>query len=346
MTQYYFQRHRHVKLIMETHAATAPVAQAPVDTDAMLMLKVSRKEIAAQGIYLFELSAPDGSELPEFTAGSHIVVETPNKMRRSYSLCNAPAERHRYLIAVKRDEAGRGGSMSMADEMHVGQQVRVGLPRNEFELSKSAKEFVFIAGGIGITPILSMMRHLKHTGGGDFKLYYLARDKESAAFLDEINAEFPGQLVAHHDHGNRDNAFNLWLVLGTPTRGHVYCCGPKPLMDSVRGMTGHWPSENIHFESFGAETKSVAENAPFTVRLVKSNETLEVGARESILDALRRHGHRVASSCEAGTCGSCRVGLLAGEVDHRDLVLDEDEQQNEIMICVSRAKSAQLDLDL
>jgi len=312
----------------------------------MLTLKVSRKEIAAQGIYLFELSALDGTDLPEFTPGSHIVVEAPNKMRRSYSLCNGSHERHRYLIAVKRDEAGRGGSVSMSDELEDGQQLRIGAPRNEFELSKDAKEFVFIAGGIGITPILSMMRHLKHSGSADFKLYYLTRDKESTAFLDEINTEFPGQVVVHHDNGSRDKAFNFWPVLGTPTRAHVYCCGPKPLMDGVQGMTGHWPSEHIHFESFGAETKSVAENAPFTVRLIRSNESIEVGAKESILDALRRHGHRVASSCEAGTCGSCRVTYTAGEVDHRDLVLDEDEQKKEIMICVSRATSPCLDLDL
>jgi phthalate 4,5-dioxygenase reductase subunit len=310
-------------------------------------LKVTHKQELAGGIYLFELRRADGAALLPFTAGAHLTVETPGGARRNYSLCSNPAETGYYQIAVKRDAAGRGGSISMADEVHEGDRLSVSAPRNNFELHPRANRFLFIAGGIGITPILSMMRHLKAQGNAQFKLIYCTRDAGSTAFLNELNGpEFGANVTLHHDHGDINNALDFWPVFETPTNAHVYCCGPRGLMDAVADMSGHWPSSAIHFESFGVDASVNAANTAFTVRLQKSGTTLAVTADQSILEALRASGMRVPSSCESGTCGSCRTTLLSGEAEHRDMVLSEDEKADNIMVCVSRAKSPELVLDL
>ena len=235
----------------------------------------------------------------------------------------------------------------MADDVHAGDMLPVSVPRNNFELTTRATHFIFVAGGIGITPILSMMRHLKSTGLGRFKLYYCTRDVHSTAFLEELDSpEFSAQVTLRHDHGDINQAFDFWPVFEKAGNAHVYCCGPRRLMDSVRDMTGHWPSGAIHFESFGVDAKAFAANTPFTVRLAHSQAEIEVAADQTLLQALRAQGHRVSSSCESGTCGSCKTRLLGGQADHRDMVLGEHEQDSHIMVCVSRARSAELVLDL
>ncbi len=308
-------------------------------------VRVARKEQVAQGIYLMELRHPEGGELPACTAGSHITVAVPNGSRRNYSLCSDPARSDAWEIAIKRDAAGRGGSISMADDVQPGQLLQVTAPRNNFELSPRARSFLFIAGGIGTTPILSMMRHLQGSGVTRFKLLYLARDLECTAFARELQEEFAGKVTVHHDFGDRARAIDLWPLLESPSGAHIYCCGPQGLMEAVKDMSGHWPSGTVHFESFGVDARLEASNQPFQVRLA-SGAVFEVGAHESILEALRERGIRVSSSCESGTCGSCRVGLLEGEAEHRDMVLSEEEQCANIMVCVSRAKTPELLLDL
>lgn len=315
-----------------------------------MKLVVVRAEPAARGIQRFELAHPAGEELPEFTAGAHLKIKTPGGMTRQYSLCNDPQERHRYVIAVKREEDGRGGSKSLVDGTKAGDTVEVGAPENLFELDERAKSFVLIAGGIGITPMIAMAQHLSSQGERQFKLYYLSRDAEGSAFLSELrNSDYASSVVVHHNQGDPDKAFDLWPVLekaGTLTGRHVYCCGPKALMDSVQDMTGHWPSSTVHFESFGGDTKPHADDVPFEVELAKSGARFMVPVGKSILDTLRVGGVHVPSSCESGTCGSCKTGLLDGEADHRDLVLLDEEKGSQIMVCVSRAKSASLVLDL
>ncbi len=324
-----------------------PGAAAATAEPDFFKLKVAQKKKLAEGIYLFELCHPDGAELPAFTAGSHLTVEVPMGARRNYSLCSNPADRDFYQIAVKRDAAGRGGSMSMADEVNEGDLLLVSAPRNNFELHPRATKFLFVAGGIGITPILSMMRHLKTQDNGQFKLIYCTRDPESTAFLEELKAaEFEGQVQVHHDHGDINNALDFWPVFETPDNAHVYCCGPRGLMDAVADMSGHWPSGAVHFESFGVDASAYAANKPFAVRLQKSGKTVPVSAEQSILEALRGAGVRVPSSCESGTCGSCKTTLLSGEAEHRDMVLSDEEKEHHIMVCVSRAKSPELVLDL
>ena len=311
-------------------------------------LVVTKKDQVAKGIFRFELRDEAGRALPPFTAGAHLTVRVPSGANRNYSLCNDPDEADRYVIAVKRDAAGRGGSRSMTDDVAEGDRIEVSEPRNEFGLSERARSFVFVAGGIGITPILSMMRHLKATAGPRFKLYYVSRSPETTAFIDELSsAEWKPHVVIHHDHGDLANAFDFWPVFEKPGSGaHVYCCGPRALMDGVRDMTGHWPTGSVHFESFGVDQSRAAENTRFSVKLERSGRSFEIPKDRSILEILRDNGIRAPSSCESGTCGSCRTTLCAGEADHRDMVLGDDEKRDQIMICVSRAKSEELVLDL
>ncbi|GAB3626207.1 Phthalate dioxygenase reductase [Pandoraea terrae] len=318
-----------------------------IDEDGFLGLKIAEKERIARDIWRFELVDPLGAPLPPFEAGSNLTVLVPNGARRSYSLCNDSQERGRYVIAVKRDANGRGGSRSLVDETSEGDAIAVSLPRNEFPLDERAKAFILVAGGIGITPMLSMARQLISEGLRQFKLYYLARDPAGTAFFDELSSdEWRSRVTIHHDFGDPSKSFDFWPLFERPKAAHVYCCGPQALMDTVRDMTGHWPSGTVHFESFGANNANARENTPFTVRLQRSGTSFEIPTDRSILDVLRAADVRVPSSCESGTCGSCRTGLCSGEADHRDLVLRDDEKETQIMLCVSRAKSEALVLDL
>ena len=312
-----------------------------------LLLRVERTARLARDIHLFELRDPTGGDLPAFTAGAHIGLRVPNGTLRKYSLCNDPAERHRYEIAVKREAAGHGGSCSLVDGVRAGDTLAATRPHNSFELVEEADELLFIAGGIGVTPILSMMRHLETTGRGRYRFYYLCRSEESTAFGDELRAHpFGERVTIHHDGGDPALAFDLWPVLEKPSKAHVYCCGPRPLLEAVRDMTGHWSSGRVHFESFiDAAAAQTPEDRAFTVRLARSGDSIEVPPGVSILEALRAHGCEVPSSCESGTCGTCKTRLIQGEADHRDLVLGDDERSEFIMVCVSRARSGEIVID-
>lgn len=311
-------------------------------------LTVADKTEIAEGIFRFELTHPENLPLPSFTAGAHLRVKVPGGSIRSYSLCNAPQERERYVIAVKRDANGRGGSVSMADELQAGDRLLAAAPQNAFELTDAAQEIIFVAGGIGITPILSMIRHLRLSADIPFRLYYCTRTPQLTAFREELlESDFSRRVTLHHNFGNPDDAFDFWPVFEKPKKGtHVYCCGPQPLMETVLDMTGHWPPGTVHYESFGVDQSGFAENKPFSVTLNRSGVSLDIPADRSILEVLRENGVRAPSSCESGTCGSCRVRLISGDVEHRDMVLREDEHRNQIMICVSRAQSGALVLDL
>jgi phthalate 4,5-dioxygenase reductase subunit len=317
---------------------------------SLFPVRVTGAAPVARGIRRFELRHPDGHALPPFTAGSHIAVRTPGGAMRHYSLANSPDESDRYVIAVKREPNSRGGSVSLVDQIQPGDMLEIGMPENLFALDDRARSFILIAGGIGITPMMAMLAALRSEGTRRFRLYYLTRDAESTAFLDELHdPTLGGSVIIHHDGGDPAAGYDLWPVLEKPgslNGQHVYCCGPKPLMDSVRDMTGHWPASAVHFESFGADVRPHADDAPFEVQLRRSGLTLTVPVGKSILEIAREAGIAIASSCESGTCGSCRTGLLDGEADHRDLVLLPEEQSRHIMVCVSRAKTQRLVLDL
>lgn len=299
------------------------------------------------GIRAFELRAGNDGELPAFTPGAHVTVRTPSGLLRKYSLCNDSSERDRYVIAVKRESSGRGGSASVIDDCRQGDVLPCSAPRNDFALAEKARGFLFIAGGIGITPIMSMLRHLASDGTRPFKLYYLTRFRDETAFADDLAAPaFAGNVVFHHDRGDPDRAFDLWPLFERPRPVHVYACGPRPMLEAIRDMSGHWPMSSIHIESFAdAATLAAPEDRPFRVRLARSGLTIDVGAHQSMLEALRSHGVDVPSSCESGTCGTCRTKLLDGVADHRDLVLSPAEQADNVMICVSRARTPELVID-
>jgi phthalate 4,5-dioxygenase reductase component len=313
-----------------------------------IKLTVTKKQQVAADIYMFELRSSAGSELPIFTPGAHITVTTPGGQKRRYSLCNDSQERDRYVIAVKQEKDGRGGSLSFTTGVAAGMELDIEPPENQFEMSRTVpKSYIFIAGGIGITPIRSMILHLVRLGRTNFKLYYFARTPATMAFRGEFSApEFAGKVVLHHDEGDPDKAYDLWPVLEEQRGAHLYCCGPRGLMDSVRDMTGHWSDSAVHFEDFVGATVNYADDKPFTVVLAKSGKQYEVPVKVSILDTLRKNGHVLPSSCESGTCGTCRTRYSSGEPDHRDLVLSDREKRSEIMICVSRAKSSELVLDI
>lgn len=304
-----------------------------------LPLSVIHKAEIAQGIFAFELARAAGGELPAFDAGSHITVQTPSGVQRNYSLYNAPGETQRYCIAVKRDTAGRGGSLSMADRLQVGDALQARPPSNAFALHPRAKNFLFIAGGIGITPIMAMLHQAQAIAGAKFKLVYCAREAASTAFLAQLQAaDYADRVTVHHDQGQADAGFDFWPLLEKPQSGtHIYCCGPRGLMDAVKDMSGHWPFGTVHFESFGVDSTLRQSNQAFDVTLTSGGQRIHVSRDSSILEALRAQGIAVRSSCESGTCGSCKTALVSGVCEHRDYVLGEDEKSSHIMVCVSRA---------
>lgn len=315
-----------------------------------LALQVARAETLARDIRGFELRAPDGGELPAFTAGAHLRVLTPSGDQRHYSLCNDPVERTRYCIAVKREAAGRGGSRSLVDGVQPGDVLEVGAPENQFALDPRARSLLLVAGGIGLTPLMAMAHALRAEGTRRFRLVVLTRDAASTPFLDDLRGpDFAPHVTLHHDGGDPARSLDLWPLLEKPGSAnglHVYCCGPKPLMEAVRDMTGHWSSAAVHFESFGADTAPRPEDTAFEVRLARRGLQLSVPPGRSLLQVLRANGVTLPSSCESGTCGSCRTGLLGGEADHRDLVLLDEEKATQVMPCVSRARTGPLVLDL
>jgi phthalate 4,5-dioxygenase reductase subunit len=316
-------------------------------TEPQLMpLRVTRNDKIADGIHLFELRASNAEPLPSFTAGAHITIRVPNGLLRKYSLCNDPAERDRYQVAIKRETNGRGGSSTLIDKVKAGDELMVAPPVNDFGLPQRAQDFLFIAGGIGITPIMAMIRELQ-AQGKRFRLFYCSRSPETTAFTEELSApEFAGKVVIHHDQGDPTCSLDLKPILAERrNREHLYCCGPRPLMEAVRRMTDHWSPTAVHFEAFSEAETHKAGDKPFRVRLARTNKVLEVPVTKTILEVLRDNGLDVPSSCETGTCGTCRTKMLAGKADHRDLVLAEHERADTIMICVSRARSDEITLD-
>ena len=314
--------------------------------DGLSPLVIASKSEVAAGIFGFELRDPQGCDLAPFTPGSHLTIRAPNGFLRKYSLCNDVSERGRFVITVKREAHGRGGSISLVDDTATGDLLLASAPKNAFPLLPSPRGYIFIAGGIGITPVMSMIRQVKDSAA-PFKLYYCTRSREGTAFAAELTS--PGlkaHVLLHHDEGDPARSLDLWPILEKPGGQHVYCCGPRPLMDAVKDMTGHWPASTIHFESFADQAPVKADDREFIVRIAGDDRAIKVPPGTTILQALRREEFQVPSSCESGSCGTCRTKLVRGEPDHRDFVLSEADRTSAIMICVSRALSDELVIEL
>jgi len=294
-------------------------------------------------VRLFELVDPDGGALPPFAAGAHVEIATPAGVARPYSLCSDPADRYRYVVAVLRESAGRGGSKAMHDRVAVGHVLDISEPRNHFALEEHGHHWRLIAGGIGATPLVAMAHRLRALGRS-FDFHYCARSSDHLAFCDALAVLVePDRLHLHvSDLAGRFEAAH-WL--GPARDGqHVYCCGPQPLMDAVEAATADWPDGLVHLEQFKAEP--APESSDFEIELMRSGAVVPVKRTESILVALWKANHRVPSSCEIGICGTCRVGCLGGEPDHLDTHLSPQEREREILVCVSRSRSPRLQLDL
>jgi phthalate 4,5-dioxygenase reductase component len=312
----------------------------------LISVKVIEKYAVDDDYCVMKLAALDGSPLPEFSAGAHISAKTPQGGMRNFSLANDPEQRDHYELGIKAEREGRGASASMVDKVAAGDVIEILGPDNDFELVP-AEQYLFIAGGIGITPILSMCRQLLRQGNKNFKLIYCSQSPNTTVFLADVMAPDLAPFVTlHHDNGDLSALYDFWPHLETPDKRHIYCCGPKPLMEDIKDMSGHWPESQVHFEDFKPVEVLQEDDTAFDVLLSKSGKRLVIPEDQSILETLRNAGYDLKSSCESGTCGTCRTTLLSGNVAHRDLVLTDAEKETSIMICVSRARDGELVLDI
>ncbi|KAF1023817.1 MAG: Phthalate 4,5-dioxygenase oxygenase reductase subunit [Paracidovorax wautersii] len=316
---------------------------------ASLRVKVARRTLEAEGICGLELVAADGGALVAFSAGSHIDLFLPGGIVRQYSLCNDPTESHRYQIAVLRDPASRGGSAAVHEQLKVGDELTISVPRNHFALAGHAPSHLLMAGGIGITPILCMAERLSALKA-EFTLHYACRTPERAAFRQRIaDSAFAARA---HFHFDQERPLDIGQVLGAAAAdAHVYVCGPQGFMDAVLDTARAlgWDPSRLHWEFFAAaQPTHRSSDQAFDVRLASSGRVVSVGPDKTVTQALADAGVDVMVSCEQGVCGTCLTRVLEGEVDHRDAYLTPQEQalHDQFTPCCSRARSACLVLDL
>lgn len=320
--------------------------------EEIFQVRVKSITYEAEGILSFELrpEAPR-RELPAFTAGSHVDLHLTNGLIRSYSLFNPQGQSDCYRVAVNLDANSRGGSRFMHHSVHAGDILTIGAPRNNFSLYEEAENNVLIAGGIGITPLFSMVRRLEELGR-KWTLYYSARSRKNTAFIDEMEAMSAGSqhgsVVFHFDQESSGSFLNFPdIVASSPCGTHFYCCGPLPMLEAFESATATLPDDCVHVEYFAAK-ESADTSGGFTVELARSGASYYVPAGKTVLDVLIEEGHQPLYSCQEGICGTCEVPVLEGEPDHRDLVLSAKQQKENrsMMICCSGCKGERLVLDL
>jgi vanillate O-demethylase ferredoxin subunit len=302
--------------------------------------------------------------LPPFEPGSHVDVFVPggNGDVRQYPMCGDAKDRHRYVFAVQREAGGRGGSRAIFEKVQVDSELTISRPRNNFPLRPEAHHHLLLAGGIGITPMMSMISHLQRVGA-KFTLHYCTRSPDRTAFLDTLRPFFSkGHVSIHWDGGNPSSGLDIKSALRQYDEGtHLYYCGPPGFMSAVAAASSHWPTSTTHREFFtpSANDPGIAASvateqeqgagelgSAFELRLARTGRTLNIPGDKTILQVLRENGIAVETACELGVCGTCRTRYLEGEPDHRDFVLEEQEHANEMTVCCSRSKSRLLVLDL
>ncbi|MDQ0584561.1 PDR/VanB family oxidoreductase [Streptomyces rishiriensis] len=304
-------------------------------------LVVERREFAADGVLALTLRHPLGEPLPAWEPGAHVDLVLGPGLERQYSLCGDPADRRTWRIAVLREPAGRGGSAHVHERLQPGDKVRVRGPRNHFAL-RPAERYRFVAGGIGITPVLPMLAAAE-AAGAEWSLLYGGRTRASMAFVGELARYGDRVTIAPQDE---TGLLDLGAVLDALPEGTlVYCCGPGPLLDAVEERC---PVGALRVERFQAKEQPVEEGGEFEVELARSGRTLTVAAGVSVLDTVRAAGVEVLYSCTEGTCGTCETDVLEGTPEHRDSVLSPQEREagETMMICVSRCRGRKLVLDL
>ena len=338
-------------------------ATVPRVGPAQLRVRVRSVTRYSEHIRAFEVVDPAGNALPSFEPGSHIDVHVPADGLgvRQYSLCGDPQNRYRYVFAVLRETAGRGGSKAMFEHVDVETDLVISKPRNNFPL-RFARRHLLLAGGIGITPMMSMLCHLRRTGA-DFMLHYCTRSPARTAFLNQLLPLIEeGCVAVHWDGGDPGSGLNIATTLQPYQEGtHLYYCGPPGFMAAVATASSHWPAETTHREFFtppendpvvaaASASEPAAMNGglgtPFQVKIASTGQIFDVPSDQTILQVLGSHGIVVETACGLGVCGTCRTHYLEGEPDHRDFVLEAQEQQTEMTVCCSRSKSPLLVLDL
>jgi len=325
--------------------STMPEIAIPRGTTLNVVVK--RKWTTADGIIGFELAGID-HHLPTFQPGAHIDVHLPNGLIRQYSITNGPGELLSYVIGVKQENAGKGGSKVLAETVREGDVLAISEPRNNFPLRRDATRTVLLAGGIGITPLLSMARFLDKSSL-PYELHYFVRSGEHVAFREQLDL-LVGKVIIHTGLPPDAVGTTIATTLGAHSRAqHVYVCGPGPMLATVRNTAAGlgWPEEAVHFEYFKND-KVIDASSSFEVELARSAMTLQIPSGKTILEVMRDNGLIVPSSCEQGACGTCLTTVMEGEVDHQDVYLNESEKRSNtcMMTCVSRAKSARLVLDI
>jgi tetrachlorobenzoquinone reductase len=322
---------------------------SPHMTQPLIEVRVASTHAEAVDVVSLVLQACEG-ELPAWTPGSHVDVHLPNGMVRSYSISAGAADRSWYRITVQRDANGRGGSISLLDELKVGSMLKLSPPRNNFELSELAPESVFISGGIGVTPFLPMIARLNELGR-PWKLYYCARTQERAPLLQELRAlesSRLGRVVENFDGALAGQMLNISaLIEALAPLSHIYCCGPVGMLSAFRSACAELEIERVHFEYFNSLTHA-ADAGGYTVVLARSGRSVPIKPGDTILASLRRLGVDVPYSCEEGVCGACQTTVLSGTPEHRDMILTEKERASGklMMICCSGSKSKLIELDL
>ncbi len=315
------------------------------DNPSGVTLRVRAKTAQSADVLTLTLVHPDGYRLPDWTPGSHIDLVLPNGLTRQYSLCGSRWDAHSYRVGVLREPDGRGGSAYVHDELRPGDLVGVGGPRNNFPLVP-APRYLFVAGGIGITPLLSMV-HQADLLGADWQLLYGGRRRASMAFLDELAGYGDRVHVVPQDECG---LLPITGFLGRPRPDtRVYCCGPAPLLAAVETACAGWAPHALRTERFVADDRGApVREGPFEVELARTGTTVTVGAEQSVLDAVHAAGVDVLSSCRQGVCGTCETTVVDGRPDHRDSLLDDDERAagDCMYICVSRSCTDRLVLDL
>jgi ferredoxin-NADP reductase len=302
-------------------------------------------EEGGDGIKVLTLIDPDRWELPPFMPGAHIDLHLQNGLVRTYSLCNDPIEATRYVVAVKREAEGRGGSIAICDTMRPGDVIGVSLPRGGLALDPAAGRYVFVAGGIGVTPFLSAASYLRRVGHGDFTLHMVARNelplaRRLAPLIDE------GRVVVHMT-GKASRPEISSLLPSQENCALIGCCGPEGMMAAFEQAAEGWPADRVHIEHFVPPALVLDPNAkPYTVVLARSGREVLVRPDQTMLSALEAADVEIGSSCCGGICGACKVGWLEGKPVHRDRVLSPYERERNLMACVAGSESERLVLDL
>jgi vanillate O-demethylase ferredoxin subunit len=313
---------------------------------------VAAVERQANGISSWEFRRADGRALPPFTAGAHIDLHLSNGLSRSYSLCNSQDDRDRYVVAINRDPASRGGSTLIHDTLKPGNRITISAPRNHFPLVEDAGHVVLIAGGIGITPIFCMIQRIESLGRS-WELWYSCRQRNMCAFRERLEAlelAKPGRVHFNFDKEPGGGMLDLEQVIaGTPQHAHLYCCGPNPMLRAFEAAATEVgrPRDHVHVEYFAAKEEA-ALGGGYSVACARSGVEFRIEHGQSILDAMIVANIEIAYSCSEGICGTCECKVLEGVPDHRDSVLTPDEQaaNDRMMVCCSGSQSARLVLDI